>query len=214
MLKESLIRNGLRTLFIVSDPDNVDFTKEFGDAIYYTMKFSDIEPESFTALDRRNIEQTAKLAAESNFIVLGGAHVPTQNHFFEETGLKEIMMTYQGTIMGISAGSMNSADVVYAQPEESGEADNQEYQRFLHGLDITKTMMLPHYNDVKDKILDGKRIMEDITYPDSYGRKFIALPDGSYIHIIENTETIYGDAYIISDGKCKQICSDGEKVKL
>lgn len=40
-------------------------------------------------------------------------------------------------------------------------------------------MILPHYQDIKDDILDGKRLFEDITYPDSYDKEFYALTDGS-----------------------------------
>ncbi len=58
-------------------------------------------------------------------------------------------------VLGISAGTMNSADIVYAQPELEGESIDSAYQRFLRGLDLTKCMIIPHYQDIKDQILDG-----------------------------------------------------------
>ena len=42
---------------------------------------------------------------------------------------------------------MNSADIVYSQPEEEGEAVDPAYQRFLTGLNLTKTNLLPHYQE-------------------------------------------------------------------
>ena len=54
------------------------------------------------------------------------------------------------------------------------------------------------------KQTDGTRI-EDITYPDSYGREFYALKDGSYVLIENGTTTLFGEAYLIKDGKKKQI---------
>ncbi len=52
-----------------------------------------------------------------------------------------------------------------------GESIDKEYERFLSGLGITKLMILPHYQDIKNDILDDRRLFEDITYPDSYGRE-------------------------------------------
>ena len=59
---------------------------------------------------------------------------------------------------------MNSAQIVYAQPEMDGEAIDPEYKRFLKGLDLTKFQIIPHYYSIKDKKLDGLRIIEDISY--------------------------------------------------
>ena len=51
-------------------------------------------------------------------ILLGGGHVPTQNKFFKEIRLREKIKDFDGIIIAISAGSMNSADIVYCQPEK------------------------------------------------------------------------------------------------
>ncbi len=56
--------------------------------------------------------------------------------------------------------------------------------------------------------------MEDITYPDSMGRRFYALPDGSYILQKEGRVTVFGEAYLVAEGKTKKICSDGECMLL
>lgn len=149
----------------------------------------------------------------SDFIILAGGHVPTQNRFFQKMKLRELMTAYEGVILGISAGTMNSADI-YAQPELEGESTDSAYQRFLRGLNLTKCMIIPHYQDIKHQILDGKRLFEDITYPDSYGQKFYALPDGSYLYSKNGVEKICGEAYLIQDGNCVKVCSDGEELAL
>ena len=46
------------------------------------------------------------------------------------------------------------------------------------------------YQDTKNRILDGKRLFEEITYPDSMGREFYAIPDGSYLFIKDGNERI------------------------
>ena len=138
-------------------------------------------------------------------IFLGGGHVPTQKEFFESIGLREMLDGFKGVIVGISAGTMNAAETVYAQPEEPGEATDPSYVRFFKGLGLTKKMILPHYQMVKDAKKDGLRLFEDITFPDSYGREFIALPDGSYIMEVDGIGKIYGEAYRIKDGGITEI---------
>lgn len=140
--------------------------------------------------------------------------MPTQNTFFHKIGLIPAMKEFDGIVMGISAGTMNCAETVYAQPEIPGESVSKVYKRFLEGLGLTRYNVLPHYQAVKDDMLDGKRLMEDITYPDSMGRKFYALPDGSYILQRGGDVTVHGEAYLVAEGKIERICSAGESLVL
>ena len=116
--------------------------------------------------------------------------------------------------MGISAGSMNCARIVYAQPELEGESEDPEYQRYMEGLGLTDLMILPHYQEVREHMLDGKRIIEDITCPDSMGNRFYALVDGSYVLCEDDNTTIYGEAYLIQDGEITQICEQGQRIRF
>ena len=109
---------------------------------------------------------------------------------------------------------MNCAEIVYAQPELEGEAVDENYQRFIPGLGITKHMIIPHFQEVKTDVVDGLRVIEDMAYPDSMGREFIALNDGSYIISENGIETLYGEAYRIKDGRQEQICRQGEALLL
>jgi dipeptidase E len=84
----------------------------------------------------------------------------------------------------------------------------------LPGLNLTKTRLLPHYQEVKDDVLDGMRLFEDITLPDSMGKTFYAIPDGSYLLIQDGREELRGEAYEIKDGSIRQISSDGEVILL
>ena len=213
-LKQSVGTNDVKALFIASNPDNIEFTEGFSEAVYYNLKNTGIEVATYEILDGRNCEETVKLVDESNFIILSGGHVPTQNSFFEKIRLREQMEHFSGVVLGISAGTMNSADVVYAQPEEEGEGNDPCFNKYLRGLNLTKANIIPHYQDIKNKILDGKRLFEDITYLDSMRKKFYALPDGSYLYSYKDKERICGDAYLISDGVCRKICTDGEELEL
>ena len=168
----------------------------------------------YSVCDSRNADEAEALLEKSDVIMLSGGHVPTQNRFFNEINLRNLLKNYSGVIIGVSAGSMNSADTVYAQPEEPGEGSSSEYKKFLPGLGLTEYMIIPHYQLTKDNYLDGRLLFGEITAEDSFGRCFYILVDGSYI-LIKNGEThLYGEAYTISNGCIKKICEYSEEIKL
>ena len=178
-----VLPNPCRALNICSNPDDWAKTDFYAALTRLYFENAGFRFDSFRVLDGRNADQAEALVRDADLLILGGGHVPTQNRFFQKIGLRKLMNYYDGVVVGISAGSMNSAELVYAQPEEEGEAVDPAYRRFLPGLGLTKTMLLPHYQEVKDDVLDGLRLFEDITYPDSIGRCFYAIPDGSYLFI-------------------------------
>ena len=203
-----------RGLFICSDPDDPESTDFYAGVAKKGFEEAGFHFRKYSVLDGRNEKRTQSLVNNSDLIILAGGHVPTQNRFFRRIGLREALKEYPGVIIGISAGSMNGADTVYAQPEREGEAADPEYQKFLTGLGLTKTMILPHYQEVKDDILDGMRLFEEITLPDSMGRTFFALPDGSYLMIEDGREKIRGEAYMVRNGTMTRISDEGDTVPI
>ena len=202
-----------RCLFVCSDPDSYDLTDGFAQDMDDAFTEAGIEFAEFAVLDGRNAADAQILIWESDLIILAGGHVPTQNAFFQEIGLRELIGNFQGVVMGISAGTMNSADRVYVQPEEPGESD-PEFPRFAEGLGLTEVNVLPHYQQVKDYMLDGKRLFEDVTYDDSWGHVFYAFPDGTYLYEDEDERAIYGQFYRISDGILELLQDDGDRFEL
>ena len=203
-----------QVLLVTATPDEEEKNKEMREYFTRVFEASNMPVKTMHLLERRTAGRLSKWMDGSQVMILGGGHVPTQNRFFQELGLRECLKDFGGVIMGISAGSMNCADVVYAQPELAGEAADGGYQRFLVGLGLTGRQILPHYQMVKDYTLDGLRLMEEITYPDSVGREFYALEDGSYILCRGGRETLYGNAYRIAEGKFTMACRDGESLEL
>lgn len=207
-------RDNSRCLVISASPDAYMENNEMCFFFEKKLKETGLSVSAVDLCDRRNAEETVGKLKDYDMLILGGGHVPTQNAFFHRIGLISAIQEFDGIVMGISAGTMNCAENVYAQPEIAGESTSRTYQRFLEGLGLTQYNVLPHYQAVKDDMLDGRRLMEDITYPDSMGRKFYALPDGSYILERGGEAWIYGEAYLISDGAIQKICGVGERMKL
>ena len=203
-----------RAVFVCSDPDGHVRTDLFAASVQRSFEAEGFSFERYAVLDGRNREQAASLIREANFLILAGGHVPTQNRFFARIGLRELLASFDGVLVGISAGSMNSAETVYAQPEWEGEAIDPDYRRFLPGLGLTSQMLLPHYQSLKDEVLDGLRIMEDIAYPDSMGRTITVLVDGSYLYLDDCKETVFGEAYRLADGVLTRISALGESYEM
>lgn len=201
-----------RCLFICANPDAYMQNNEMRFFFEKTIKETGLSVSAFDLCDGRNAEAMVENLCAYDVILLGGGHVPTQNKFFHRIGLIRAIGEFDGIVIGISAGTMNCAKTVYAQPEMPGESTSKNYQRFLEGLGLTRCNVLPHYQAVKDDMLDGRRLMEDITYPDSYGQKFYALPDGSYILQKEGTVTIFGEAYLVAEGGIRKICAANESL--
>ena len=199
-----------RCLFIASSPDDHELTCHFGSHMFMAFAEAGIPFSQYIVLDRNNAHQAAELIEDSDFVILAGGHVPTQNRFFNQLGLRELLEDYEGVIMGISAGSMNCAETVYAQPEMAGETLDPDYQRWLPGLALTTVNILPHYQKVKHDIIDGQRLFEDVTYYDSYGHTLFALPDGSYFYRHDDETLLIGKAYRLRNGILELISLDGE----
>lgn len=207
--------NEARGLIIAAAPDDAVTNDSIRSQIPESFWLSGLPFRNLEVCDARNESQIRRLVADSNVIILAGGHVPTQNQFFWRIHLKEILHEYMGMIIGISAGSMNSASIVYAQPEEEGEAVDPHYERYLDGLGLTDVRILPHYQYYKGLTLDGKRIFEDICIPDSHVRSFYALVDGSYLFIDKDgSTTLYGEAYLLEDGFEKKVCERDQKIRI
>lgn len=203
-----------RCLIITASPDRYaanDQMVDFFDDVLHRVAFSHA---AFDLWDGRTKDFSKETLLSYDVIFLGGGHVPTQNAFFHHIGLAEKIAEFPGIVIGISAGTMDCAKMVYAQPEEPGESVDPNYIRFMPGLGLTKLNICPHYQMVKDYDLDGRRLYEDITFEDSYGHQFLVLPDGSYVLSAHGVETLYGEGYLLADGQMKQICRKGDKVKL
>ena len=204
----------MRGMIIAAAPDSFEGNDEMRDFFEQAFRNGNIPVTRFDVWDYRSHDISAEELNQYDIIMLGGGHVPTENHFFHLIHLREKLQGYQGIILGVSAGTMNSAEVVYAQPELPGESVDPNYVRYLQGLGLTKINILPHYQMVKHFTLDGKRLFEDITYGDSYGKEFIALEDGSYIRILNGETKLYGRAHRIAEGVITTICEENQSIIL
>lgn len=208
----------ISALIIVSDPAD----HEMNDLMLHdrsaSFRQSGIALAGLFLLDDRNRQELPELLARCQLVFLSGGHVPTQNRFFHAIGLREALQGYQGVVVGSSAGSMNCADTVYAQPELAGEAIDPSYQRYLPGLGLTRLSLLPHFRPESREVLDGLELLRDISLPDSFRRSFLCLADGAYLvqqgpvgSVEAETVLLSGAAWLCREGELLPLCGAGEQ---
>ncbi len=211
-IRESWVENS-KVMIICASPDDYEKNDSVCGCMEKAFPMSGLSISYIDKCDDRNEKIIEKLS-EMDVVLFAGGHVPTQNIFMEKLKLKERLKSFNGLLIAWSAGSMNCACRVYVAPELSGEASDPDFIRWMPGLGLTETNIFPHYQALKEDVLDGLRVMEDITYADSYVHEILALNDGSYITAENGTETLYGEAYRIKDGVAEQICKNGEAILL
>lgn len=141
---------------------------------------------------------------------LSGGHVPTENAFMKECDLKGLINDrelFDGIFLGLSAGSMNTADEVYLTPERPGEGSDPDFVRFSDGLGLTTINMVPHYQWLKSVVLDGKKLIDEIVAEDSRDREIYLIPDGSYFMIRNGITEFFGEGLIMENGDTRPLYS-------
>lgn len=209
---------GSKVLFIASEPDNYEMVDLLSGELKKRLIGSGLDFCMLESCDHRSFKTTADDINKYDAIFLSGGHVPTTNDFYKEIGLRDKMRSFDGIVVGISSGSMNSAYTVYAQPEFDGESA-AEFVRFRHGLGLVNFSIIPHYQTIKTDIVDGKRLFEDISYADSMGRRFYVFVDGTYASKVVDKKgeklvqigdtVIHGEAYLLENGVITKICDNG-----
>ena len=200
-----------RVLLVSAAPDDEGFTESVKKGMSDCIHASGIQTASITMLDRRNAHQAKELVKQADWIILCGGHVPTQNRFLHEIGLKGLMEGFDGVVMGCSAGSMNCADEVYSHPELPGEARDPQYRRWLRGLGLTDINLVPHFEQVRYAQVDGLRLFEDIAFPDSWGHRFYTFRDGGYvIQKKGHPAELRGEAFEITRGAMRRVSEENK----
>lgn len=215
-LREALGNNPLHALFVTTYPDDAPWSEHCSDCMRKAFEDVGFKFASYVLLDRRTAPDVKKLMKQCDFLILGGGHLPTQNTFLYELEMPKLVKKFKGVVLGISAGSMNSARMAYALPEEPGEPHDKNFARLRPGLGLTEWRILPHFYMYRDLTVDGLRMYDDITIPDSwkYGIPFLYFPDGTYLVGQDGKEIVYGEYLVFQDGTFCRVAENGQKTLL
>ncbi len=189
-----------RFVLFASNPEDAEENDFKARELRDSFSLSGFELEELRIVDRRNETPLQELLAWADVLYLAGGHAPTQNAYMRECGLKEKLNSFDGILLGLSAGSLNAADEAYMLPEFPGEAADPKFARTEAGLGLTKLHIVPHRDYFIDKKLDGLRFMEDILLPASMERTLYLISDGSYFLIRDGRTEFYGRGEIVEKG--------------
>lgn len=201
---KSAITKTQRISYIVSAPDFFDINDFYGTLAFECLKKAGFEFHETIIIDHRfngNIKETL---LQSDVIFLAGGKTDIQMAYFESLNLKEILQSYHGVLLGMSAGAMNCSNVVITPAEERSEIGRN--MRW-NGLGLTPFVLEPHFVLNVSETLDIE-LRKDLLRL-SKGTDFIALCDDSYLFIDGNTTTLFGESYHIHKGEIKNIVKDG-----
>ena len=200
-------------VFVASNPDGANKTDEYSNIIVNALNLDGFGIENLIVLDHRFDGDVEKAILSADCVFLSGGHVPTQNAYFKEIGLKQILEKYSGIVIGQSAGSMNCADIVYAQPESEEEFYDKSFKKLIPGLGLTKIKVMPHMNRAKIDQIDGTTTY-DMCLKDSKTIAHYGISDSGFIEIVNGKEISYGPTVLFNDGRCVELCIQGQSVEV
>lgn len=200
-LKECINDNN-KFVLIVSDPFDYEKNDEYLKLDIQALSSVGINFKEYIILDNRNKHQIDKVLNNSSLIFLSGGNTFIQNIFFNEINLKKYIKEIDACIIGISAGSINSAKVVFNSPETT---EDLIHPCILDGLNLTEINIEPHFT-----LSNSNKIQMDSIIKESYNRVIYGLPDKSYIF----NNKIYGKCYKIYQGNIEIISNDNEIIDI
>ncbi len=208
------LQRPIRCAMVSSYPDDVTITDRMAWEIRECFERAHLAFSHFEVIDRRTQRYAPRIIRRSNFVILCAGHVPTETEFFHDIHLRELLEGYKGVVMGISAGSMNCAERVYAPPELPGEGRDADYPRYYEGLGLTDVNIMPHFQQMRRARIDGQRLVRDLMTPDSYDHPIYCIPDGSFFMVKNGVTTLHGEAFKYYKGHLRHINSNGEQRRL
>ena len=209
LLKELWPENA-RCLMIAAAPEAYALNDEMTDYYCCAVQNAALPVACFDLWDLRRPAEEMRSLAGYDVVFLAGGHVATEWNWFRYLRLQRQMETFDGLVIGTSAGSMNAARTVYAWPEREGETALDVSELFFPGLGLAECILLPHYQKVADARLDGLLFVQDIARGHSYGQRMLAVPDGSFVLAADGEETVFGEAYLVTDGVITPFCAEGQ----
>lgn len=142
----------------------------------------------------------------ADLIFLSGGDTYIEMQFFNEIHLKELLVSFDGVIIGQSAESINMATDVFNSPEEQEDSE----PIYFTGLGLTDINIEPHFVLDTDSFDDNGLYQRNYILVESSKKRIYALCDTSHILINDSEEIIYGESYLIQNGVIEKVCNHGE----
>lgn len=140
---------------------------------------------------RMEKEEAQKAVSKADVVWLSGGDTPVQYGYLQEYGLDTILKEHQGVIIGMSAGSINMAELAICTLS-CGHAKQQIYQ----GIGCVDISVEPHF--IPEKV--SEELLE-------LSQKYViyGLCDDAIIVVKKKEVTFCGDVYELWEGKLQKV---------
>lgn len=194
------VKPDAKALYIPAEPSDFDGNDRAAEEVKNAFAAEGMDFVTMTVLDNRNCFRAKELLPAADVLFLGDGSVQKQNAFLERIGLLEFLPSYEGVVIAMGSGTWNAGEVAYTPPENETEASDPNHPKFLLGLNLTEKIILPKFDENYGKVFCGKRLYEDIIYPESMGLVFFVLLNGTYLLVRDGQEKFCGSYAIITEG--------------
>ena len=209
------IKNSLKgtncIVFIPSDPDNKDVVELYSSLLFEGLKLSSIVFDNYYILDRLNVSKAEEYIKQADMIFLSGGSTYSQSEYFKSFNLKELISSFDGLVVGQSAGAINMSKDAYNSPINLDESE----PIYLEGLGLVDFNIEPHFVYDSSNFDEAELYQRESMLKESYKRVIYGQCDGSHVFVDDNDMvTVCGETYVIKNGEILLLCSNGEKVSL
>jgi len=188
-LKEDIMNNSNIT-FIASSFKNYEKTDIHFNKLLNFFKNICINFKNTYLIDYRINKKVAKENINnSDVIFIMGGDTHKEFKYIKEYNLIEVINKFNGTIIGVSAGSLNMSKNVCFLDEY------QDYKIVKYkGIGLTNINIYPHFDIENEEFLNETLEVSKYT-------KLYALPNESFVRIMDDTTELVGDYYICENSK-------------
>ena len=110
--------------------------------------------------------------------------------------------------MGQSAGAINMAEHCFNSPEELEQSEPVFFDR----LGLININIEPHFVYDVTNFNENDKYQRNAIINEPYNRSRYGQCNGSYVFIDDNNiATIYGETYLITNGKIEKVCKNNQK---
>ena len=192
-------------LFISADSKDIEKVSLYSQLLFEGLRLSGIEFKDYLVLSDETKNNAKEYIEKADLIFLSGGDTYIQHQFFTEIKLKDLLVNFNGLIIGQSAGAINMANSVFNSPEDQEQSE----PIFFDGLGLTNINIEPHFKYNDTNFDDNEKYQRNAIIKESYNRQIYGQCNGSHIIIDDNNvATVYGDTYLIENGNITKICNN------
>lgn len=172
-------------VIVANDPATFEITDFYAGLLFQSLKLSGFDFKTKTVFDNRNKDRGKEIFAEADLIFISGGKVDSQNAFFKDVEMGELLRASSGLIVGGSAGAMNLCETVLSFPN------------FIKGVGLWDKIIVPHFDGVNKIYKRGDNDEYNNLMDLSVDRELTGIDENSYLLLTDKDVKPFGNVFRI-----------------